>query len=310
MSDKLSVLVVGGSYFAGRVTVFHMLGRPERYDVTVLNRGSRPIKREGVTELVADRTDPEAVRSALSGKHFDAVVDYCAYNEGDVRNIFESGVSFDRYVLFSTVNVLEPAHGPLDEDAPRIDMMSTALRTDLPHEVISYITGKKLLEDELVGLAEGAGVEYTIMRPSFIYGPMDYTPRVIWYLQLVAHNQDIPFPSDSDSRFSMVYVHDVARLVLRAIDSEAAANQVFNLAAPDVLDWERFEKIISGLTEGQSHVHMTVRQINVQRIPILLPVDTNEWYEGSRIAEALGGFNYTPFDAGITETFKAMRNYL
>jgi hypothetical protein len=53
---KPSLLIIGGSCFAGRVLVEEKLGTGD-YDLFVLHRGSRLLNLEGVTELRARSHD-------------------------------------------------------------------------------------------------------------------------------------------------------------------------------------------------------------------------------------------------------------
>ena len=82
----MNILVLGGSYFLGKhfVEMAH-----KEHTLTVFNRGSHPLDMEDVTELVGDRRVPAAL-SGLDGLSFDAVVDFCAYEKGDIRTLFEN----------------------------------------------------------------------------------------------------------------------------------------------------------------------------------------------------------------------------
>ena len=82
----MNILVLGGSYFLGKhfVKVSH-----KEHTLTVFNRGSHPLDMEDVTELVGDRRVPAAL-SGLDGLSFDAVVDFCAYEKGDIAMVCEA----------------------------------------------------------------------------------------------------------------------------------------------------------------------------------------------------------------------------
>ncbi len=81
---KPRILVIGGSYFAGRV--FTMVAA-DRCELTLLNRGRYSMSRyPGVQEVRCDRHDTAAL-SALPPADYDAVVDFCAYAPGDVETL-------------------------------------------------------------------------------------------------------------------------------------------------------------------------------------------------------------------------------
>ena len=58
-----NVLVIGGSYFVGRVFVEELSRIPD-YAIYVMNRGNVPINIEGVIEIICDRHDAEAMYKA------------------------------------------------------------------------------------------------------------------------------------------------------------------------------------------------------------------------------------------------------
>jgi nucleoside-diphosphate-sugar epimerase len=72
-----NILIIGGSYFAGRVFV-EELRRRKGWKIHVLNRGNIPIRKEGVVEITCDRHDTERVTRSLPETRWEAVVDFCA----------------------------------------------------------------------------------------------------------------------------------------------------------------------------------------------------------------------------------------
>ena len=69
----MKLLVIGGSYFLGRVFVMQA---GKEHDVTVVNRGSLSVESLGAKQIKGDRRD-----AALWGKiweDIDVVVDFCA----------------------------------------------------------------------------------------------------------------------------------------------------------------------------------------------------------------------------------------
>ena len=75
----MKLLVIGGSYFYGRVFVMEAA---KEHDITVWNRGTYSMKEFGVREVQADRHEQPPV----CGEDYDAVIDFCAYASGDVRD--------------------------------------------------------------------------------------------------------------------------------------------------------------------------------------------------------------------------------
>ena len=65
--------MLGGTRFVGRAVVTEALTRG--WQVTALNRGITGELPSAVTQLLADRTDEEQLRTVLAGRTFDAVID-------------------------------------------------------------------------------------------------------------------------------------------------------------------------------------------------------------------------------------------
>ena len=80
----MDLLVVGGTRFSGWFTVQRALARGHR--VTLVHRG-QSLQQGGFEDaehLVGDRADP-AVLSALEGRSFDAVLDFCGQLPAHLR---------------------------------------------------------------------------------------------------------------------------------------------------------------------------------------------------------------------------------
>ena len=75
----MRVLVIGGTMFIGRGLVAALL--KGEHGVTILHRRAGHDLGKRVQEIVADRNDSGALKSALIGKRFDVVFD-CFVGDG------------------------------------------------------------------------------------------------------------------------------------------------------------------------------------------------------------------------------------
>jgi len=87
------VLIVGGSFFLGRVFVEELLKRGD-FSITVLNRGKLPLKKDRVEEIVCDRHDLDRLKTVLAGTWWDSIIDFCAYTPDDIDTMFQTSVGF------------------------------------------------------------------------------------------------------------------------------------------------------------------------------------------------------------------------
>lgn len=291
----MNILVLGGSYFLGKF--FVNLALQGGHCVTVFNRGRRPLKLLQVREIVGDRHDINALK-LLGGQHYDAVVDFCAYERNDIVSVFRQlRAEFDQYLFISTCDVYE--HGRpemLGENAP-------FERRQLDGEAGAYIAGKVALEEELAACSERYGVPYTSLRPAFIYGPDNYAPRESMYFHWIKKAGQILHPTDATGEFQMVYVGDVAGAILKAIGNPMAYNQAFNLTPFPMVTYDRFaEALAESVTIPFEKVPVTLQMIYEKQIPLPFPLTKEESnrYDGNRVLQLID--SYTPLAEGLKRT--------
>ena len=294
------LLVIGGSYFAGRV--FTIFAARAGYELTLVNRGRYSMLGHGAArEFHLDRRSADGWR-ALPAERYDAVVDFCAYVPGDVRTLCESFPgSFGRYILLSTADAcVHDGTRAADEAAPLLSAQPAGPAGE-------YMFSKAQLERETAELAGEMGFSYTILRPSFIYGPYNYAPRESFFIEKIVRNKPVPVPVDADGRFTTVYVGDVADAVMACIGSAAAENSRFVLSSPEVLDYQKYMELLrSAAGRDFETAAVTVAQAESEGIPLPFPLRSSESevFDGSLITRELG-FEYTPLAEGMKKTFAA-----
>ena len=206
----MNVLVLGGTRFFGVHTVRELLSRG--HDVTIATRGLTP---DGfgvaVKRITLERTDPDSMREALKGRHFDAVIDKIAYCSNDIRYAMDA-LDCDCYIYMSTTAVYDPKR----MDTPEEDFDGSDGELvwcdwlDFPYEVVKRHAERALCQvygDRL----------WTAVRYPFVVGTDDYTRRLLFYVEhamkgITMHidNADAPMGfirSDEAGKF-MAYLVD------------------------------------------------------------------------------------------------------
>ena len=296
---KPKVLVIGGSYFAGRV--FTMVAHAD-CELTLLNRGRYSMTRyPGVTEYRCDRHDAAAL-AELPAADYDAVVDFCAYAPGDIRTLADNlRATFKTYVCISTADVYDRA-------APQPWTEQTPLGTDFGGgPEAAYLAGKAAVERECRDVCAARGAACVILRPAFLYGPYNYAPREPWYIRTAVSGQPIPQPTDADGRFQFVYVKDLAMAILACLRRGMSGVHVYNLAAPEVLDYDGFLATLRAVADREiPTVPVTVEQVLRENLPLPFPLlaKESERFDGS-LAERELGLVYTPFRDGMQKAWNA-----
>ena len=294
-----NILILGGSYFVGRV--FTIMAASAGHALTLINRGRFSMERYGTKEeLHFDRHDVQALRS-MSAQHYDAVVDFCGYEPGDVCTVVENlPGTIGQYIFLSTGDVYDRTiHTPKGESTPLLKKQSSCAGGE-------YMYKKALLDQETREICAKKGIAYTVLRPAFIYGPYNYAPRESYYVKKILDREPIPVPRDADSEFQFVYVRDVAVAILECMEREAARNEVFNLSAPEIMNYERFMQTLKAVSDRPYDTYpISVQSVISQGITLPFPMrkEESELFCGDKAAQALG-LSYTPFMQGLTRAYQ------
>ncbi len=212
-----NICVLGGSGFVGRHIV--ALLSAQRYQVYVPTRQRERAKQlillPTVDVVEADVHDETALAQLTRG--MDAVIDLVGvlHDAGGERGFEQAHVTLTRKVLAACqVN-----------DVRRYVHMS-ALGADL-NGPSKYQRTKGAAE----ALVRASGLDWTIFRPSVIFGRGDsFLNLFATLLKLLP----VMFLASPNARFQPVYVEDVARAFVHALEERAAFGQSYDLCGPRV----------------------------------------------------------------------------
>ena len=215
-----NILLLGGTGFVGRATCAELVQRCGGGGATIavptrrLSHGDAIRSLPTVELIEADVVrDADALARVMAGR--DAVVNLIAILHGHQEDFDEVHVEFPRRLAQACqaagvrrlVHVSALGVGP---DAP-----SWYLRSKTEGEAV---------------LAQ-AGLELTVLRPSVIFGAGDR------FLNLFASLQAL-FPlmplAGAGSRYQPVWVHDVARAIVRCLESRDTIGQTYECVGPHV----------------------------------------------------------------------------
>jgi NADH dehydrogenase len=208
-------------------------GRPVR----LIARG-RPLGRieaarrtapEGVEIVAGDVTEPETLVPALAG--VDTVIHLVAI-------IRERGnVTFERVNYEGTVHVVDAAKAA---GAWRYLQMS-ALGA-LPDPQFPYHDTKYRAEQYV----KASGLDWTIFRPSLIFGPGDQ------FFSTLAGLAKLPapfvLPDGGTAKFQPVWLWDVVDAFIKALDDPATVGQTYELGGPEIMTYKEMVHILMDAT--------------------------------------------------------------
>jgi nucleoside-diphosphate-sugar epimerase len=248
VAQKATVLVLGAGGFIGRRIMAALAASGWARPLAASRNIARADFEPGVERVALDATDPALLAPVLSG--VEAVVSCMT---GSARDIVASGTALlgtaarlprpPRVVYLSSMAAYGTARGPVDESAP--------LHGDLG----DYSAAKAAVD------REAAQHPFTVrLRPGIVYGP-----RSEWWSDRIARLLVTHRLGDlgvaGQGTCNLVHVDDVAQAAVRAITSERAGGEAFNLGSTHPPTWNEYFAAYS-----QALGFSPVRQISRARL--------------------------------------------
>ncbi len=172
----MNILVVGGTRFFG-VHLVHTLLK-QGHEVTILTRGNvKDGFGDSIHRIRVDRSNEDAMKSALQGKFYDVICDNIAFCSNDVKYLLES-VGCNRYIQTSSVSVY-----------PQLGLRTKEEDFDAGSHPLIWCNREDYPYDEIKRQAECALVQNyptlssAAVRLPYVIGEDDYTKRLYFYVE-------------------------------------------------------------------------------------------------------------------------------
>jgi 2'-hydroxyisoflavone reductase len=219
----LKVLILGGTGFIGPHFV-RVLGEGG-HTVTLFNRGKRdPEAKQGVEQLIGDRNGN---LKSLEGRDWDVVIDNSCYTPKQVQDSTDLLRAHSKhYIFISSVSAYA--------DYKSHDIKEDYKLAELPAGVdpnvfkIDYYGALKVLAEKVAQRSYGRNA--TIIRPSYIAGPGDFTDRFTYWPFRVAQGGEMLVPGTPNDPFQFIDARDLADFVRVCV--EKSVGGVYNLCNP------------------------------------------------------------------------------
>jgi NADH dehydrogenase len=124
-------------------------------------------------------------------------------------------------------------------------------------------------KDRAEAAIRATGMEHTLLRPSWIYGPGDRSMnRFVFFVRYLPL---VPVIGDGKTPVQPVSVHDVARCVAEAVRREDAKDKVFELGGPERLTMDEIIRTVQKvLGRRQPLLHHPARLMKLLVKPMAL----------------------------------------
>jgi NADH dehydrogenase len=234
------VLVTGATGFVGTAIVRALLVRDLPVRAFVRDpRSAALVERWGAEPALGDVTDAESLAAAADG---------CSHVIHLVAIIRGARDDFQRVMVAGTRNMIAAAQAA---EAKRFVLMSALGVTDETRTVVPYYEAKWQMEQDVAG----AGLEYVILRPSFVFGAGGGVLPT--FLRQVRLSPVVTVIGSGRRRLQPIWIDDVAAHFAGALELPAAAGRTFELGGPDQVTWdELYERIATVLGKSRRLVHV------------------------------------------------------
>lgn len=242
------VLVTGASGFVGAAVVDELLAR--QYRVRALTH-RREISLSGVESVRASLFNPEALDRAITG--CDAVI----HLVGIIMENPSKRITFERIHHHATRNVVNAA---LNAGVRRyIHMSALGSRPD----AVSNYHKTKFAAEQYV---RSADLDWTIFRPSLIHGPKgEFMQMEAKWARMKAppfffmpYFGAGPLGWGGAGMLQPVFVKDVARAFVDAIDNPKTIREIYLLGGTEQVTWPRMHEIVSTAVVGKPRLSIAM----------------------------------------------------
>jgi len=179
----------------------------------------------GVTVLKADRKEPEALKAAIAGAgKFDIVFDNNVRKLAEVQPLVEGVLASggcEQFILMSSAGV----YGPTDV---------LPLSEQNPGDPNSRHKEKLSCENYL----QEKGLNWTSIRPVYIYGPLNYNPVERYFFDRVTRGRPVCVPYDGKYITQLGHCEDLADFMAQCIGNPAVKGQVYNVSGEDYVTFD------------------------------------------------------------------------
>eukprot|EP00892_Ulva_mutabilis_P011880 jgi/Ulvmu1/9064/UM005_0157.1 len=236
------ILMMGGTRFIGLYLARKLVA--EGHDVTLFTRGKADVCPQipddtpdfyrnfssSIKHIKGDRNDFDTLQSQLRGSGFDVVYDINGREADQVAPLLDALPDLEQYIYCSSAGVYLKSY-----------LMPH--REEDPGDPKSRHKGKLNTEDLLVD----RGVNFTSVRPVYIYGPLNYNPVEEFFFHRLKAGRPVCVPNSGMQVTQLGHVKDLASAFTLCLGNPAASKQIFNISGDRFVT---FDGVVKACAEG------------------------------------------------------------
>jgi NADH dehydrogenase len=220
METKLKIAVTGAYSYSGKYIARKLLNAGHRL-ITLTSKTNDPFDGK-VPAFPFNFDDPERLTETLRGVDVLVNTYWVRFNHGSYT--YHQAITNTR-ILFRAAK---------EAGVKRIVHVSIA--NPSVRSPLTYYWGKAILEEDL----KASGLDYTILRPTVIFGEEDILiNNIAWFLR---HLPVFGTPGDGNYKLQPIYVEDMADLVFQAVSD--TQNRVIDAIGPETYTFNELVTLI------------------------------------------------------------------
>ena len=241
---KKKALFIGGT---GTIStaITALLARQGEWELTLLNRGSRPdAVPEGVNVILADISDEADTARKLDGLQWDCVCDFIGFVPAQVERdwrLFRGRTKQYMYISSASAYQKPPVNPFITESTPLVN----------PHW--QYSRDKIACEEFLMEKFRAEGFPVTIIRPSHTYDDRKvplavHGPNGSWQvLRRMLDGKPVILHGDGTSQWTLTHNTDFAKGFVGLMGNAHAIGGAFQITSDETLTWRQIYEIVAGV---------------------------------------------------------------
>ncbi|MBC8106409.1 MAG: NAD(P)H-binding protein [Anaerolineae bacterium] len=235
------VFVTGGSGFVGNAVIDELLSRGHAVNA-LSHRGSLEGFGDGVRAIKGGLFDNDEMDEGMRG--VDAVI----HLVGIIMEKPSKGVTFERIHTQGTQSVVDAAKRNSIQRYVHMSALGARQDARSRYHKTKYAAEQYVRE---------SGLDWTIFRPSLIHGPKGEFMRMEakWARMSAPPFLFMPyFGGRKAGKLQPVYVKDVARAFVDALEKNSTIGEIYPLAGPNEVTWPQLHKTASSAIVGRERM--------------------------------------------------------
>jgi uncharacterized protein YbjT (DUF2867 family) len=248
----MNVLVTGGTGFVGQAMIHELHAAAHRIYLL-----ARHVDSPAIQKLASRYSAQICSGDILKAKSLDGIgpeIDAVIHLVGIISEVGEQ--TFENVHTRGTQNIVSAAQRAKVKRFVHMSALGTR-----PNAVARYHKSKWVAEE----IVRQSGLDWTIFRPSIIYGPGDGFVNL--FANIARRSPIIPVIGSGESKFQPIAVENVAKAFVKALNEPGALGQIFDLAGPEVFTLNQIlDRILTAIKRRRVKLHLPVALARMQAV--------------------------------------------